>query len=106
MARGQYGASVGEERWWRRAPSGWQRSREEWERLSEQDQQAWWRYYQQYEQPYAQQYQQAGAYYPGWHWDGYRWVREHEYQQYPGWRWETGYGGAAGRWVRERERRW
>jgi hypothetical protein len=95
MARGQYGASVGEDRWWRRAPSGWQRSREEWERLPEQDQQAWWRYYQQYPQPY----------YPGWRWDAAagRWVREHERQQYPGWRWVPGYGGA-GRW--ERERTW
>ena len=98
MARGEYGASVGVERWWRTQPTGWQRSRGEWERLSEHDQQAWWRYYQQQPQPFAQQYQQAGAYYPGWRWDGYRWVREH--QQYPGWRWD------GVRWVRERERVW
>ena len=72
MGRGRYGTYVGEERWWRRrAPTAWQRSRVEWERLPEWQQQRWWQYQQQ--QP---------AYYPGW-------------------RWVPGYGGVAGHWARE-----
>jgi hypothetical protein len=103
VARGQYGARVGDEQavareraWWRRQPAWWRRSREEWERLSELEQQQWWQYQQ---QPYYQQ-----PYYPGWRWvrgsdgNGY-WEPE---QRYPGWRWVHARGDRPGYWERER----
>lgn len=101
MARGEYRTYVGDDEhehehdhdrdreWWRRAPSGWRGTRDQWRLLPEWQQRQWWQYYQQqsYQQPYYQQpyYQQP-------------------YQQYPGWRWVPGYGGTAGHW--ERARAW
>jgi hypothetical protein len=92
MARGQYRTHVGDERWWRHVPPGWQRAREEWERLPEWQQQQWWPYYQQqYQQPYYPQpyYQQP---YGGW---------GHGYGGYGGWGrgWDRGYRGG---WERRR----
>ena len=97
MARGHYGTYVGDERdreWWRRPPTWWRGSHDEWKRLPEWQQRQWWQQQQQQQQqqPYYQQPYYQQPYY------------QQPYQQYPGWRWVPGYGGVAGHW--ERERAW
>jgi hypothetical protein len=83
-----------EQQWWKRPPSWWQWTHQQWEQYPEWYQQQLWQQGYPQQQGYGQYPQQQGygqyPYYPP----------QHPQQQYPGYRWVPGYGGQLGRWER------